>query len=219
MKNCLIIFAKEPEKGKVKTRLSNCFSSAQCLNLYKAFVKDTLSIAKRFSGAEKILAYEAGGARPRYLLKTAPGFKFYKQRGKDLGERMHNAFCYAQKNNAQATVIIGSDTPTLPAAFIARAFKRLRSNDLVIGPSFDGGYYLIGMRKPCAGIFSKISWSAPSVFSRTIDRARSFRKSVSILDKWYDLDGPEALTRLKRDLSKDKYKPLAKWTKRFLKNV
>lgn len=196
-KNCLIIFAKEPEIGRVKTRLSKYLSKAQCLNIYKAFLKDTIALSGKINCDCKVLAYESNGKSPEYLKKAAKDFLFYRQTGKDLGEKMHNAFKFANKNNMQKTVIIGSDSPDLPSQYIKDAFARLNKKDVVIGPSSDGGYYLIGLNKPCLGLFKNIKWSKADVLEKSIEKSRKLNMKLSVLKTWYDVDEPETLRKLK----------------------
>lgn len=217
MSRCLIIFAKEPEKGKVKTRLSSCLSDAQALNLYKAFLKDTISIARKINCEEKILAYEAGSKQPEYLHKVASRFRFYKQKGMNLGEKLHNAFKFAGSNGAERTIVIGSDSPALPAERIADAFAYLNMNDLVIGPSIDGGYYLIGLKRPCPELFRGITWSSETVMGDTVKKAKTLNKTIAILRKYYDVDDSYSLDVLKRALREEKNISVAKWTKRALR--
>lgn len=219
MKNCLIVFAKEPKKDKVKTRLQGYLSKTQCVNLYKAFLRDTLALVNKVSCGYKILAYESCGRTPRYLKRIASRCIFYKQEGDDLGERMHNACKFAKKAGASKMVIIGSDSPTLPAASIKKAFGLLGRADVVLGPSLDGGYYLIGLKSPCAGLFKGITWSSPTVFKDTIRNAQKLRKRVALLDRRYDIDEVNDLFRLKDDLSEIKNKSVALWTRKFMNSV
>lgn len=215
MKRFLIVFVKEPQKGKVKTRLEGCLSQEQCLNLYKAFLRDTIELARKVKCQVRVLAYESNGENPDYLKKIAHGFTFYKQKGKNLGLRMHNAFRFASRNGSTRTVIIGSDSPTLPLGYINAAFDKLSRNDLVLGPSFDGGYYLIGLKKPCLGLFKGIRWSSQSVLEQTYNNATQIKKKIVSLEKFSDVDEPEDLARLKKYFRKNKN--AARWTQRFLK--
>lgn len=219
MKDCLIIFAKEPKKGKVKTRLQEYLTKNLCLNLYKAFLRDTLALAEKISCEHKILAYDSHGKNPRYLKKIAPWYTFYKQKGECLGERMHNAFIFAKDAGASKIVIIGSDAPTLPASSIKKAFGLLGRADLVLGPSLDGGYYLIGLKSPRAGLFKDIAWSSPAVFKDTLKNARKFKQSVALLDKRYDIDEVKDLLRLKNDLSEIRNRNVARWTRKIMNSV
>lgn len=193
MKKYLVVFAKEPKKGKVKTRLKGTYTEEECVGLYKAFLEDVLDIAGRVQADEKILTYQAEG-EPVYLKEIATGFKMVEQTGSDLGEKMHNVFNLIGSNK---TVIIGSDSPTLPASFIEEAFRGLDDNDIVLGPSEDGGYYLIALKEPCEELFNGIEWSSSRVFDQTIQKAKVLKKKIVLLSKWYDIDAPEDLAKLK----------------------
>jgi len=203
MRDYLIIFAKEPQRGRVKTRLEGYLTKSGCVSLYKAFLKDTIELARKIKGKQKIIAFDPDSGRPEYLKKNAPGFSLLRQKGRGLGRRMHNVFKTAKQQGAKNTVIIGSDSPNLPAGVIKRAFLELRHNDLVIGPSSDGGYYLIGLRGPCPEIFSGIKWSSHKVFDHTLKKAKRLKKKVALLESWYDVDTPESLERLILDLRKN----------------
>jgi len=215
MKRCLIVFAKEPQKGRVKTRLRSCLSVTQCLNLYKAFLKDTIDLTKNIKCDLKILAY-ASRKRPDYLKRIGRSFRFSRQKGSDLGQKMYNAFKLVEVYGDCKSVIIGSDSPSLPAIFIKNAFEKLDKNDLVLGPTLDGGYYLIGLKKPCIEIFKGIKWSSSQVLKDTVRNAKKLGKKISILRSWYDIDKPKDVAYLKKDLKK-KNKDTARWTRRFLK--
>ncbi len=211
---CLIIFAKEPELGRVKTRLGTLLSAQDCLGLYKAFLKDTSALVGRVDCPLKILAYDVWQKQPRYLKKIFPQCIFYRQKGKNLGERMHQAFQYAQKFGARGTVIIGSDAPTLPAEYIKQAFKRLSKKDVVLGPSYDGGYYLIGVNAPCQNLFKDVAWSCDQVLKTTLQNAESLGKRVCLLKKWWDIDDAEGLKSLHKKFQYADGQGF--WTKRFL---
>lgn len=213
-KECLIVFAKEPQKGKVKTRLEGYLSKAQCVNLYKAFLRDTFELVNKIPCEYKILAYESHGKDFKYLKKMAPHYIFYRQSGFTLGERMFNACKFAKSKDVPKIVIIGSDSPDLPASSIEKAFGLLDGSDVVLGPSFDGGYYLIGLKSACAGLFKGIVWSSAAVFKDTIENARKLKKKVALLAKRYDVDDAKALFHLNRNLRKTKNS--ARWTRKFL---
>lgn len=216
MRRFLIVFAKEPVKGKVKTRLNGCLSSEKRLNLYKAFLRDTVDLTNKIKCENKILAYDSN-KEPGFLKKIAPNFVFYKQNGENLGMRMLNVLKFITKDNFSKAVIIGSDAPTLPACYIEKAFRQLDKKDIVLGPTLDGGYYLIGFKRPCSGVFRGIKWSANSVLKNTINNIKNLKRNFSLLDEWYDVDDKEALIRLKLDLKKERDKSVAQWTRKFLK--
>ena len=199
--NALVVFAKDPSGNRIKTRLKGFFSLAQRRNLYLAFLKDTHDLCKKISGSLKILAFDSKG-KPKQLKKIFSGFIFISQKGADLGKRMHRVFFDNKKNGLRKTVIIGSDSPDLPAALIKSAFKKLSTNDLVLGPSTDGGYYLIGLKEPHKELFEGIPWSTDKVFKSTLERARNKKLKLAILKKWSDVDRPQDLASLKRRLQR-----------------
>ncbi len=216
MKRCLIVFAREPKKGRVKTRLKGALSETGCLNLYKAFLRDTVNLAQKVKAEEHVIAYDSiDGAIP-YLRRVACAFNFYRQEGKDLGQRMHNAFNYARAIKADKSVIIGSDSPELPFNLIRTAFQKLGKYDLVLGPSVDGGYYLIGLKYPCGALFRGVRWSSGDVLSSTLKKARALRMKYFLLDTWYDVDDAGSLARLESDLRRDKNKKIAQYTREVL---
>ena len=216
MNRTLIVFAKEPVNGTVKTRLRNCFSDNDLIRLYKAFIKDTLAVANDIRNARKILAFSSRTA-PRFLKSVAGGFEMIEQKGRTLGDRIHNAFLYAKNNKAEKIVIIGSDSPTLAHDVIQRAFRKLDSCDIVLGPAADGGYYLVGMRESHRALFKGIKWSCRSVLDNTLTRAKQLGKKIAQLNSWYDVDDCDSLARLRCDLIREKNKDTAKYTRRFLK--
>lgn len=219
MKGCLIVFAKEPKKGKVKTRLQEYLTKNLCLNLYKAFLRDTLHITEKVACEYKILAYDSHGGSHKYLKKIAPRYTFYKQKGDSLGERMHNAFKFAKDAGASKIIIIGSDSPTLPASSIRKAFGLLDRADLVLGPSLDGGYYLIGLKSLLPGLFEGVVFSSPTVLKDTLKNAQKLKQSIALLDKEYDIDEIGDLLRLKNDLGKPKHRNTAQWTRKCMNSV
>lgn len=196
MKHILIVFAKEPKEGRVKTRLASHLSQQECLMLYKELLKNTVGLARKVKYSRRIMAYDSNNHSVPFLKKIASDFEFYKQKGKNLGARMFDAFKTFITNGANV-VIIGSDSPNLPGSYIDRAFDELSKNDIVLGPAYDGGYYLIGLRKPCKEIFEDIKWSSSSVFEKTLEKAVNLKKKVAVLDFWYDVDTPEDLRYLR----------------------
>ena len=213
----LIVFAKEPEKGQVKTRLEPYKGADYCLSLYKAFLIDTLEIARKVKCDKRILAYACNKRGiPVFIKKNSKGFELYRQRGASLGSRMNNAFKYAFKSGPAKAIIIGSDSPSLPYKFINKSFHLLDLNDIVIGPSNDGGYYLIGMKSPCNNIFKGIKWSTKNVFNETMVILRKLSKSAAILDKWFDVDDIESLNYLKSSLKSEPHLNIARKTRSII---
>lgn len=201
MSRCLIVFAREPQKGKVKTRLSGVLTQKQSLDLYKAFVRDTLDSARKVKADTRIIAFDSGAGAPAFLKKIAPDFLMMKQKGRTLGDRLHNAFL-SQAGTGKRIVIIGSDAPTLPAKHIEEAFIELEKADVVLGPAFDGGYYLVGLEKPCRGLFQGIRWSSSGVLHQTMAKAKKTGMSVGLLKEWYDVDDSKSFAFLMKDLKR-----------------
>jgi len=200
MERCLIIFAREPKKGQVKSRLAQSVSQEKALDLYKAFLKDTLNLAKKVKSDQKILAYASKNSCS-YLKKVGAGFCFHRQKGETLGARMLEAVAFSQKKFlACQTVIIGTDSPHLPVSFIRRSFMALRKVDLVLGPCEDGGFYLIGMRKIEPQIFKGVVWSSSSVLKRTLLNAKRLGLKAELLESFFDIDTQDDLTKLKEFL-------------------
>ena len=197
MKNTLIVFAKEPEKGKVKTKFKNVFTDAECQELYKAFIKDTIDIAENVQCDKKILAFSCTGS-PRFLEDNSGSLVLYEQVGRDLGEKVMDSFDFAKQNGAEKTVIIGSDSPTLPYSFVEGAFKRLDSNDIVLGPTYSGGYYLIGVKEPFSELFKNVVWGTDKILDQTIHNAKSYGKTMTFLNRWYCINKGEDLMHIKR---------------------
>jgi len=192
------------------------FSESECVDLYKAFLRDIIDIARRIKCDIRIMAYESSKA-PSFLKKIGKGFKFYRQKGRNLGERMHNAFKFANNKKSHKAIIIGSDSPDMLPSFIEAGFRKLTKSDVVLGPSQDGGYYAIGLKNVCRDLFKGVKWSSSRALSATIGNAKKLEKKIALLRGWYDIDDVKALAQLKRTLKKNKNAEVAKWTREFLK--
>jgi rSAM/selenodomain-associated transferase 1 len=190
--DCLIIFVKQPEKGKVKSRLSVALDEHTVLDLYKCFVEDLLQTVKESSFKPVIAFYPADkGDSVRSWLGSE--YRYVPQTGDELGERMKNAFLRAFAQGYSRVVLIGSDFPDLPAEIIKDAFASLNDHNAAIGPAWDGGYYLIGFRDGgfSSRIFDDIPWSTAAVFARTMEILREEGCEVRQLRIWRDIDRPE----------------------------
>ena len=196
-KTALIIFAREPELGKVKTRLQKDLPKDKILRLYKAFLRDVLSLAERIRCGTKNIYYTGTGSI-KFLARFKNKFGYVKQSSGDLGERMHQAFCLSRKSGAERTVIIGTDCLEIVEEDIQDAFTRLSSHDVVLGPSCDGGYYLIGLKKPIKGLFINMPWGTPGVLEATLRRIKKMRKKVFLLNEKSDIDTFSDLMRICR---------------------
>lgn len=198
--SALVIFAREPKQGKVKTRLSKNLSSYNVLDLYKAFIKDVLHIASQVKCEQRFIFYSGHGAQLPFLNKYKRKFLLRRQTGEDLGVRMFRAIKRCHEDRFNKTIIIGTDCLSLTPGEIDIAFKKLDEHDCVIGPSKDGGYYLIGMREPNNAFFNGIKWSTSSVLKETLKRLRRLNKKVYLLQKHEDIDTIDHLRKLTKSI-------------------
>ena len=197
LKTALIIFAKHPVPGSVKTRLIPSFSPEEAAAFYRSMLLDTLAKTKELSGTARFLFYVDEPGAGQFFRDVAAGMSRLPQRGSNLGERMQDAFRQVFSEGYHSVVIIGTDSPDLPLNRIILAYERLANGetDLVFGPSEDGGYYLLGMKMLHPAIFSGVHWSSSKVFSESLRKAEEERLLVALLPEWHDVDQPEDLLR------------------------
>lgn len=212
MKKAIIIMAKVPEAGKVKTRLQSVLSAEKCAEFAECLLQDAINKAKILPTL-LILAYSPSDKNRFFDLFLDHKIIFVPQEGTDLGERMFNAFQFAFEQNLDSIVMIGTDSPVFPARFIENAFDLLTESDAVLGRTDDGGYYLIGLRKLKKEIFENVEWSSPATFRQTAQNIENNELKLTLLPRSYDVDLPEDLEKLKADLNKNpKLAPItAKW--------
>ena len=197
MTRALLVVAKEPIPGRVKTRLGGLFSPAITAEFYRSLLLDTLHLMRQTPDVTCGIAYTPAEARVYFEELASPGFMLLPQRGPDLGERLLHAFEDLLAQGFERVVIMNSDSPTLPAPYLEDAFRRLDENDVVFGPSVDGGYYLVGAGAANATLFRDIQMSTSTVLAETLARAEAACLSVSLLPAWFDVDVPEDVARLR----------------------
>ena len=200
MNPTIIIMAKVPTTGNVKTRLQPFLTPKQCAELAECFLLDTVSKVKSLQN-KLIIAYSPSEKRDD--LQELVGNKqiLVEQKGDNLGERMFNAFQFARSQNSDAVVLIGTDSPTFPAEFITQAFENLKSYDAVLGETEDGGFYLIGLRTLRTEIFENVEWSSAQTSAQTVRNIKNMGLKLSLLPVWYDVDFPEDVERLRKELA------------------
>jgi rSAM/selenodomain-associated transferase 1 len=193
------VMAKAPAAGTVKTRLCPPLSPAEAADLAEAFLRDTWTAVCALDGVLPAVVHAPEDARA-FFEALAPGAPLFPQRGADLGARMARAFDDLLALDIAGAMLVGSDAPTLPRATLAEAVAAIADADLVLGPSEDGGYYLIGLRAPRPDLFTGIAWSTAAVFDATVRRARAAGLRTAILPPWFDVDTPADLDRLASSL-------------------
>ena len=206
MKTCLIVFAKNPIPNQVKTRLIPALSPEQAAALYTAFLTDWCETLAKLHGVDRVIAYTPPEAQPDLQALLGDDVIYIPQVGTDLGERLTSATHWAAEQGYTKVLLVGSDSPTLPISYISEALTLLDSADTVIGPSTDGGYYLIGFSTETLAttvphVFKEIAWSTADVFHQTVARIREAEVTLTLLPPWYDIDTPKDLAFLQAHIA------------------
>jgi uncharacterized protein len=211
--SALIIFAKAPEPGRVKTRLCPPLTWDEAATLHGSFVLDTLECTKAAIAKERlavdryIACFPSASLAFFKILEERHGLRLLNQVGDDLGQRMHRAFTDLFGRGYRQVFIVGTDVPTLPLTVYHQALSLLASHDLVLGPASDGGYYLIGLKRPVPELFTDVPWSTANVFAATCRNASALGLTVGLLKEWRDIDVAEDLRALIHDCSQDMKRP------------
>jgi len=197
MSDHLIVFVKNPIAGAAKTRLQTRYTPQQAARISRAFILDTLTYARAVPADRHIILYTPSDAKADIGRLAGAGWRLRLQADADLGGRMRDAAACSFGDGATRVVLIGSDIPSLPSEHIVRAFDLLHRKDVALGPSTDGGYYLLGLSRPVCSLFQDVAWSTPHVLPQTLDRLESSGLSLGLLPPWYDVDTPEDLNFLR----------------------
>jgi rSAM/selenodomain-associated transferase 1 len=236
MKKALIVFAKKPEAGKVKTRLVPPLSYEEAKELYLCFIKDALTQYAQLSkelNFEIFLAvtpetssvyFEKLAGSINEIEKINVEITVMTQTGQDLGTRIFNAFTSIFSGKYAEAVVIGTDHPTLPDEHIRQCFTALDQQmwNAVLGPAEDGGYYLIGLKHVRIEYFKDICWSTNKVFDQSLNNLRDTGNTVYLLPKWYDVDDRNSLSRMIREIPQNDQGRFPFYSKQYLhtlKNV
>ena len=197
LKKALLLFAKCPQPGVVKTRLVPPLLPEEAADLYRHMLCDIMAKVTLLNEMERYLFYEEGREAREYFAERAPGMSCFPQQGKDLGERMANALRTVFSMGHHAAVVIGTDSPDLPISFINKAFGLLEcgGSETVFGPTEDGGYYLVGMTRLYRELFLDIPWSSERVLRESLKRVDEIGITVSLLPIWHDVDIAADLAR------------------------
>jgi uncharacterized protein len=200
----VIVMVKVPRAGFVKTRLVPELSETAASALAACFAQDVVRSAGRVAD-NLLIAYTPSDGRSLLEALLPGNFLWFEQQGEDLGARLENAGVHAAALGFTPLIFIGADSPTLPPPFIATAIEWLTAeeSDIVLGPTEDGGYYLLGLRRPECGLFQDIAWSASQTYEQTAQNAARLGLRLLQLPPWYDVDTPSDLLRLRAELSSD----------------
>jgi len=196
----LCMMAKAPEAGQVKTRLCPPLSPEEAAQLYRCFLMDKIAQVRRVTAAEPVLAAPEGAGGIFEAL--APGFRLLPQRGGDLTSRLVSVLERLFEAGFGGAIVIDNDTPTLPPGLLERAVTHVasREHDVVLGPSEDGGYYLIGLGRIHRALFEDMPWSTSVVLEETLRCVRDLGLTATQLEPWYDVDTRADLDRLAAEL-------------------
>ncbi len=204
-RRALMVVAKQPMPGQTKTRLSPPLNSTEASALYECLLRDTLEIVRqtrRMLDFQPIIAYLPVGAES-YFRALAPDFALLLQEGADLSERLNNATRRCLVDGYDQAVIMDSDSPTLAPDWLCAAFGALDgAADVALGPCEDGGYYLIGLKRPAPALFLNVTMSTSQVTADTLAQASLNRWQVELLPTGYDIDFVSDLRRLVADLNR-----------------
>jgi len=181
--------AKRPSPGQTKTRLCPPLSPAEAAVLYECFLQDVLNTVRTVPDVTPFIAFAPAEAVD-YFRQLAPDFEHISQCGETLGQRLGCVLRQVQAMGFHQVAAINSDSPTLPAAYLAQAFAELDKPvvDVVFGPCEDGGYYLIGWKRPYPRLVLQVTMSTPHVLHDTLAIAAAEKARVALLPQWYDVD-------------------------------
>jgi rSAM/selenodomain-associated transferase 1 len=220
----LAVMTKAPRPGEVKTRLVPPLTHDEAARLNSCFLRDTASAISAAAGkaARGIAVYTPLGTEAVYVDILPPNFELLPQRGEGFGERIYFAAADLFQCRFETVCLINSDSPTVPVESFAQAVELLHlpGDRIVLGPSDDGGYYLIGFKKLHREMLDRIEWSTERVFDQTLQRAAEIGVEVKLLPRGYDIDDSTALQRLCSELlnenSRDHAAPA---TRKFLSEI
>jgi rSAM/selenodomain-associated transferase 1 len=195
----LVVVAKAPRPGHVKTRLASALAPQEIIDLYRCLIEDTLELACSLAETRIVVVCPTAdvGELRAWLGRTVD---IVAQHGSGLAAALDSTFRILFADGVDQVVIFNGDSPHLPFAELGRAFTSLDACDLVVGPTFDGGYYLVGTNAPHPGLFESSRMGTQTALQALLDRARELSLRVGMTAPWYDVDEPDDLTRLARDL-------------------
>ncbi len=203
----VLLYARYPDPGRVKTRLMSALGAEGAARLYRAFLLDMIeSLHDSFSDNLAIAIDESSnlGRMVTMLTEEQSGdrlsIRIEAQSGGDLGERLSTSFASRWARGEGPLIIVGSDHPTLPSRYLEKGSLLLAEKDVVLGPAEDGGFYAVGLGRNVEGLFDDLPWSTPELFDSIRRRISEKGLSLGLLPEWYDVDLPGDLQRLLADV-------------------
>ena len=189
-KNAYIIFSRVPVSGKTKTRLMPYLTGDECANIHKMFLLDLFLMSENLKENVDIFLSYSNDGNPSELLNLCPNFiSSFPQEGQSLGEKMNNSINLLLSKGYEKVILTGSDIPNIDSTIILNGFKILNSNDIVLAPTLDGGYYLIGCSNPIDDVLtSPMKWGHDTVFENTMNTITFFNKTCGLTTELNDID-------------------------------
>jgi hypothetical protein len=212
----LVIMAKAPRPGSVKTRLTPVLSPETVTAFYRCLLDDTLALARSLEDVE--LAVMCPDSDVSELAQFAGNeASVIAQKGEGLAAGLTSVFAHFAEDRRRRVIAFNSDSPHLPRSVLEDAFERLTAHDVVVGPTYDGGYYLVGTTASHPALFARDGMGTSSALERLLSRARALELSVSLADPFYDIDVADDLNRLAAELrlAPERAPRTAEWLKQW----
>jgi rSAM/selenodomain-associated transferase 1 len=200
--NALLVFIKTPKKNYVKTRLSTHLNPDEIISVYTAFLRDMDNLYKNLYDIDLWYVISPENLDLEVLRQYVDLSHYIIQEGVDLGERMCHAVEYSLKMDYNTSILIGSDIPDISIPEISEAISLLSESECILGPTIDGGYYLIGLKKCYPALFKNIDWSTDKVLKQTLNKGKKLDIGVKLLNLKDDIDTYKDLKNLYLRLSK-----------------
>ena len=195
----LVIMAKAPRPGAVKTRLAPALSASSVSAFYCCLLEDTLALARSLADVD--VAIMCPERDVNELTRLAGGeTRVVAQKGEGLAAGLRSVFAHFTEDDERRVIAFNSDSPHLPPSILEDAFEALAAHDVVIGPTHDGGYYLVGAKRSHPGLFANEAMGTSSAFERLLSRARALELSVAVGHRFYDIDVADDLAQLAAEL-------------------
>ena len=213
----VLVFAKYPHPGLVKTRLVPALTPEQAAAIHLACLRAVCELVEEATGVgptlvvtpdeqldamkKELAGFDLQNSEPRALARADSPFEYWPQGEGTLGDRLARAVNRAFDESHTSVILLGADSPTTPSSFVRQACHRLQTHDAILGPCVDGGYYLLGLSQPCDAIFQNIDWGTEQVAGQTRERAAGSDLTLFELPEWYDVDRFDDLRRTRADLA------------------